>query len=1113
MHALLSHLQNKNLNSLKRFKKHWRLPVYLSIPLTACSVVNTTLFHTLIELFAICIAFMCFVVSWHTYSFLRNKVLVFLGLGYLWVGVFDLLHTLTFQNMQIFSHITPSTSLQFWLLARFIESLVMLIASLTWVNRFKPKLTFTLVSFTNVGIIFLILATSYANDWLPELFIPNVGLTKIKILSEYAIICIFFIAALRLKFYAKHIQQETSSLLVVSIALTILAEIHFTLYSGMEALSLIFGHIFKLFSFWAIYRALIESSLTRPFKSLSLVANSYDNVPDPTVIINEYGVIQQANKAVRDSYINDVIGEDCHTILHQNAIPKSDCPICIAIKEKRSIKAYEFFDVENQVWFEAALSGIHYSESYSVIVHSLRDISLRKYGQDKFTSLNRVYRVLSHTNQAIVKIKYQDELLQKVCDIAVEQGDLKMAWVGVIDGLAVVPKFIAGEDLGYFSRMQMRIDDTEWSKGPVGIAANTKKVSYVNDVHTHPDFWPWRKAATERGFEALAAVPLIVENELTGIFTLYSAQKNVFDNELIQLLENLSNDISSALFNIKQSKLKLLADSTILKLSSAVEQSADAIIITNTEGSIEYINPEFTSLTGYSQADSIGKKTSVLNSQKNDISVYKHLWSTIQAGKLWRGELINKKKNGDTYWSKQSIAPIKDKNGTITHFVSTSTDNTELHIAQETIKELAFYDPLTKLANRRLLLDRLEHAVLSANRHKENVAVFMLDLDNFKTINDSLGHEYGDQLLQHIAIILQEGIASEDTVARLGGDEFTIVVSCYNNELELAEIAERILLRLETPIQLNETQVVVSSSIGVSLFPQDGRNPHELLRSADLAMYHAKETGKNKFNFYQHEMNERAQGRLKVENQLRLAIENKAFELHYQPQVDMRTNEIIGFEALIRWPQKDGSYISPIEFIPIAEESGLIGIIGEWVINQAVNDWNKLLQHGFTHSRMAINVSAFQFKHAENLRHVISCALERNQDCPPGHLTIELTESTLIEDIEDTILTLESLKKIGVDLSIDDFGTGYSSLNYLKRFPVDQLKIDKSFVDDLIQGASDEAIVSTIISIGQKLKMKILAEGVETQEQATLLKEYDCHFAQGYFFHKPLPINKIKSLI
>jgi len=1110
--ALLSHLHN-NLHLLKRFKNHWRLPVYLSIPLTVCSVVNTTLFHTLIELFTICIAFMCFVVSWHTYSFLRNKVLVFLGLGYLWVGIFDLLHTLTFKDMQIFPHISPSTSLQFWLLARFFESLVMLIASLTWVNKFKPKLAFALFSFTNIGIILFLLASRYANEWLPELFIPDVGLTKVKVFSEYAIICIFFAAAIRLKFFSKHIEKETSSLLVISIALTILAEIHFTLYSGMEALSIIFGHVFKLFSFWAIYRALIESSLTRPFKSLSLVADSYDNVPDPTVIINEFGIIQQANKAVRKNYIDDVIGEDCHNILHQKSMLKSECPICIAIKEKKAIKAYEFFDMDKQVWFEAALSGIHYSESYSVIVHSLRDISLRKYGQDKFTSLNRVYRVLSHTNQAIVKIKSQDELLQKVCDIAVKQGDLKMAWIGELDGFAVVPKFIAGEDLGYFSSMQMRIDDTEWSKGPVGIAANTKKVAYVNDVHTHPDFWPWRKAATERGFEALAAVPLIIENELTGIFTLYSAQKNVFDNELIQLLENLSNDISSALFNIKQSKLKLLADTTILKLSSAVEQSADAIIITNTEGEIEYINPEFTSLTGYTESDAVGQKTSILNSHKNDVSVYKHLWATIQTGKLWRGELLNKKKDGDTYWSKQSIAPIKDKNGTITHFVSTSTDNTELHIAQDTIKELAFYDPLTKLANRRLLLDRLEHAVLSAKRHKENVAVFMLDLDNFKTINDSLGHEYGDQLLQHIAVIIQEGIAGEDTVARLGGDEFTIVVSCYDNELELAGIAEHILLRLEKPIQLNETQVVVSSSIGVSLFPQDGRTPHELLRSADLAMYHAKETGKNKFNFYQQEMNERAQGRLKIENQLRLAIEDKAFELHYQPQVDMRNNEIIGFEALIRWPQKDGSYIPPVEFIPIAEESGLIGIIGDWVINQAISDWSVLVRHGFTHSRMAVNVSAYQFKHAKNLSHVISSALKRNRNCPPSHLTIELTESTLIEDIEDTILTLETLKGIGVDLSIDDFGTGYSSLNYLKRFPVDQLKIDKSFVDDLIQGTSDEAIVSTIISIGQKLKMKIIAEGVESQEQAILLKEYACHFAQGYFYHKPLPLDEVKSLI
>ena len=920
------------------------------------------------------------------------------------------------------------------------------------------------------------------------------------------------VAVIRFNKQELNIDQHSRTLLTASAVLTIIAELNFTLYASMTASNFVIGHIFKLLSFWAIYRLLIESSLTKPIESLTSVIDSYDQLPEPTAIIDQNGIIQRVNQSAKRIYGEELINKHCHNFLHDSSIDHLDCKICHAIKQKQALKAFDFYNKSTEKWFEASLSALHYSNDFSTIVHTLRDISLRKQSELQFSSLNRVYRVLSHTNQAIVRQQDKGLLFKEICDIAIEYGDLKMAWIGTIQGEVVQPEYVSGDDSGYFEKMQMRIDQSDWAKGPVGIAVNTKQVAYVNDVDTHPDFWPWRKAANERGYAALAAVPLFLNDKVSGVFTLYSAQKNVFDPEMAYLLSHLSNDISSALYHIEQAQLNLLTEARLRNLSSAVEQSADAIFITDTKGIIEYTNPEFTRLTGYSAKEVIGQHTSILKSEESSNHIHTKIWNTIKSGKQWRGEILNEKKNGDLYWAQQTIAPIKDHNGHATHYVSTSTDNTKLHEAQETIQQLAFYDPLTKLANRRLLMDRLKHAVTSSERHHEKVAIFLCDLDNFKHINDSLGHDYGDLLLKHVAEIMQIEVNAEDTVARLGGDEFVLVLTSFHNESAVAEIASNILRNLEKPIQLKDKQVVITSSIGIAMYPHDGATTQSLMRAADLAMFHAKEEGKNRFQFFHKEMNIKAQNRLSVEHELREAIKNESFMLYYQPQVHIESKQIIGFEALIRWTDKEGNNIPPSDFIPIAEESGLIKPIGDWVIRKSIADWEEMIKSGFDACKLAINVSAYQFKNADHLCKVITDTLDIHPSCHYEHLTIELTESTLIVDVEGTIKTLNTLKKLGINLSIDDFGTGYSSLNYLKRFPVDQLKIDKSFIDDMLLGESDEAIVTTVISIAQKLKMKVIAEGVESLEQAEFLVANECPFAQGYFYYKPMPLDELIKL-
>jgi len=1066
-----------------------------------------TLFHTLIELFAIGVAVMSFVVSWNTYSFSKNTFLLVLGCGYFWVGILDLFHTLTYENMSIFSYVSASTTLHFWLSARYLEAFTLLLATINASKKINPKYLFT-----SLGLVCTLLVALTLSNALPELYSQNQGLTDLKKINEYLIMLLFSYAIFRFTRKKLNIDQHSRTLLITSALLTIIAELNFTLYSSMTASNFIIGHIFKLLSFWAIYRLLIESSLTKPIESLTSVIDSYDRLLEPTVIIDQNGIIQRANQSAKNVYGKKIINKHCHEFLHDNSKEIHDCDICYSIKQKQALKAFEFFKPSSENWLEASLSALHYSNEFSTIVHTVRDITLRKQSELQFSSLNRVYRVLSHINQAIVRLQNEGLLFKEICDIAIEHGNLKMAWIGTIQGQLVQPQYVSGDDSGYFEKMQMRIDQSDWAKGPVGIAVNTRQVAYINDVDTNPDFWPWREAANERGYAALAAVPLFFEGKVYAVFTLYSAQKNVFDSEMASLLSLLSNDISSALYHIEQAQQKLLTEARLRNLSSAVEQSADAIFITDTQGFIEYTNPEFTQLTGYTAKEVIGQHTSILKSDKNSEHIHTKIWKTIQAGKQWRGEILNQKKNGELYWSQQTIAPIKDNKGNATHYVSTSTDNTKLHEAQETIQQLAFYDPLTKLANRRLLMDRLTHAVTSSERHHENVAVFLCDLDNFKHINDSLGHDYGDLLLKYVANIMQKEVHTEDTVARLGGDEFVLVITSFQNESTVAEIANNILSNLESPIQLKDKQIVITASIGIALYPHDGSTTQSLMRAADLAMFHAKEEGKNRFQFFHDEMNIRAQNRLSTEHALREAIKSESFQLYYQPQVHMQTRKIIGFEALIRWRDEDGHNIPPCDFIPIAEESGLIKPIGDWVIRKSISDWVKIIQSGFTDCKLAINVSAYQFKNSDHLCKIITDTLDKHPTCLYKNLTIELTESTLIDDIEGTIRTLNILKALGINLSIDDFGTGYSSLNYLKRFPVDQLKIDKSFIDDMLLGESDEAIVTAVISIAQKLKMKVIAEGVESINQANFLQANECPFAQGYLYYKPMPLDELIKL-
>lgn len=543
------------------------------------------------------------------------------------------------------------------------------------------------------------------------------------------------------------------------------------------------------------------------------------------------------------------------------------------------------------------------------------------------------------------------------------------------------------------------------------------------------------------------------------------------------------------------------AEEKIRILWQATEQSPASIIITDNQGNIEYVNPKFEEVTGYKAHEVLGKNPRLLKSDYTTPTEYQMLWKTITAGHEWRGEFHNKKKNGEYFWESASISPMKNYEGEITHFVAVKEDITARKENEERLNHQANYDPLTHLPNRFLVFDRLQQAIMQANRNHKRIAVMFLDLDHFKNINDTLGHEIGDQLLIHTAQRLQSCLRKSDTVARLGGDEFLIILPDLEDYQQSETIAQKILTILEPPFELATEEIFVSTSIGITIYPDDGTDTDILLRNADTAMYGAKHEGRNGFKFFTSEMNDVAQKRRKIENHLRYALKRNELYVVYQPLIEVASGKVVGAEALMRWYNLDLGQVPPDQFIPIAEETGIINEIGAWILAQACQEATKWQQTN-DEIWVAINLSPRQFREA-NFVEIITQTLV-NSGIPTHCLELEITERLLVEDIPGAKDMIAQLSQRSIRLSLDDFGTGYSSLSYLKKFPFDILKIDRSFIADVPQDADDVSLVKTIIAMAHGLNLKVIAEGVETQEQFEFLAQQGCDFAQGYWLSKPL---------
>ncbi len=538
--------------------------------------------------------------------------------------------------------------------------------------------------------------------------------------------------------------------------------------------------------------------------------------------------------------------------------------------------------------------------------------------------------------------------------------------------------------------------------------------------------------------------------------------------------------------------------------------SREGVMILDNKSNIISVNEAFTQITGYSKEEAIGQTPRMLKSGRQKDDFYKQMWNQLNIKKSWQGEIWNRKKCGDIFPQWLSISVSNDEKGKVKEYVGIFMDISEQKKSQDRIENLAFFDSLTGLANRRLLTDRARQAISFAKRQKCLVGVIYLDLDHFKEINDVMGHLVGDELLVQVAERLKACVRDVDTVCRMGGDEFVLLINELTNPDAAVEVIQKVLAKLTYEFEINHRTFKVSCSLGASFYPLDGDNFDNLLQCADTAMYQAKSGGRNTFRLFTNEMNIRAQRHLMMRNDIQHGLENGQFFVVYQPQYDLNTLKVIGVEALLRWQHPDRGLISPVEFIPIAEESGMIINLGLFVMRQACKQAKLWLDAGYRLS-VAVNVSSVQFVR-NNLLEQIKAVLKETQ-LPPELLELELTESIMVTDPENVLVVIDELRAAGVTLAIDDFGTGYSSLSYLKRFAVHKLKIDQSFVRDILDDNNDANIVATIINLAKNLQMLCIAEGVENIEQAKVLREMGCAQVQGFWLAKPLAVAKMNDLL
>jgi diguanylate cyclase (GGDEF)-like protein/PAS domain S-box-containing protein len=797
----------------------------------------------------------------------------------------------------------------------------------------------------------------------------------------------------------------------------------------------------------------------------------------------------------------DLVAPDCRELAQarlQRLLPGKSVP-------PTEMRWLRFDGTAVEVEVSASLLVAEGSISIQVFV---RDITERKQAQRHILRLTDLYSALSRTSQAVARLRDRDALFAEVCSIAAELGHLSATWIGLIDaaGEHLVPAASSGAGAQYARSIEVPLDPQRPAgNGPIAVALREDRIYVCNDLDADPRTLPWRSVAQGFGFRSVAVFPLRQSGRPVGAIMHYANETGFFDAQLTELLSRMASGISVALERFaseaalrdKQRQMEIL----LSNLPGMVYRCRD-----DADWTMEFVSEGCLELTGYRPEELMLSRTvsfEGITHAEDRARVRDEIHRALRTGGRFALEYRIRTRDGREKWVQEKGLGTYSPDGELLGLEGFVSDVTEIKTYRERLEHQATHDTLTGLANRHLLNERMLQAMAHVRRQGGVMAVVFLDLDQFKFVNDTLGHTAGDELLKQAAERLRGCVREGDTVARLGGDEFVLLLAEQPHAQAVSQAVERVLSIMAQPYPVLGKEFATTCSIGVSLFPQDGDDVETMLKHADAAMYRAKAMGRNGFHFFTAEINAALSERLSLEHDLRRAIQANEFQLHYQPKVALRSGMLIGAEALVRWAHPEQGMLSPVRFIPLAEETGLILPLGEWILRQACMQARAWLDAGLELKLISVNISARQF-HQHDLVQRIADVLNAT-GLPPACLELELTESMMMADAEEDVSRLNALKALGMQLSVDDFGTGYSSLSYLKRFPVDRLKIDKSFVRDIVTDPGDAAIAQAVIRLGQILGLVVTAEGVETDEQLEFLRRHGCDEAQGYYFSPPLP--------
>lgn len=756
------------------------------------------------------------------------------------------------------------------------------------------------------------------------------------------------------------------------------------------------------------------------------------------------------------------------------------------------------------------------------VVWMIWDVTQRRRTEQRLMHMTRLYDFLSQVNHAIVRSSDEQSLMDQICSAALAHGRFKKAAVvmfenGDNDSLRLVCRAEASvPGLPSLSSSFDLLTQRD-ANAPIDIALRDGRIFHSGDISLIDQRPAWASIALSCGLAGCATIPLKRDGTLIGHLILLDTNLNAQDTDERALMEDLASDLSFALTNLHRETLHKQTEERIRLHAAALESTQDGMVVFNRDQLIVSVNPAFTAITGYQDHEILGYSADILLPDGAQ-DILSDISTELTEGGNWQGEAWCQRKNGDLFMTKLSISSVRNRRGRPSHFVGVFTDITQLKQTEERLARMAHFDMLTGLPNRALIMERLAHAVSLAARHDTLVGVIFIDLDNFKMVNDGLGHAMGDQLLQLVSQRLRQRVREEDTLGRLGGDEFVLVLEHLRHPQQAAHVAQSILDTLEEPFELEGGQsVYVRASIGIGLYPNDGESAMELIRDADAAMYESKRRGRNSFSFYTSSFTTDATTRLQLETRLRQAVEHEEFLLHYQPMIRLSDRRIVAVEALVRLrgAAADGPdallAIGPNEFIPVMEDTGMIVPLSDWVLREACQQAKAWLDEGLDFGRLSVNLSPSEIRRGGVVERV--ARLLQETGLPPERLELEITESGLMESDVGAEQFLHTLHGLGVSLSIDDFGTGYSSLAYLKRFPVHQLKIDRSFVHDLPGNDSDAQLVDSMITMAHGLRLDVVAEGVETAEQEAFLTGKGCDVIQGYHISHPVPAHQLRALL